>query len=142
MAASSVNGQCSSVDEELREWQIEYSSDKSSDADMVVTVTHKPLDGSEPISFSYPSPKTNGIMFAPWLTPQRWETVANVVNHRKSDVVIATYAKSGTTLVEQATLLFLSNASVAILNAKDKNALGDRRGEDGKFAKVWPEGII
>ena len=79
----------------------------------------------------------HGWPFSPWLGADRWAKLASGVHLRSSDVVVATYPKSGTTLAEQAILLFLARGDASLLMPGDKNAIGHRRGPDAaRFAKV------
>mmetsp|Transcript_36658 Transcript_36658/g.74421 ORF Transcript_36658/g.74421 Transcript_36658/m.74421 type:complete len:465 (+) Transcript_36658:59-1453(+) len=114
-------------------------------------------------AFSFDGSKIHGTMFSPWLQLERWQHLVSTVKLRSSDIVVATYPKSGTTLAEQAVIAFLSGArDASCFNVRDKNALGRRLhgGADTSannthshktlgaeaptktYAKVWPEACM
>jgi len=95
--------------------------------------------------YTFDASLVRGVPFAPWLRAGRYEDVNRAVRLRASDVVVATFPKSGTTLAEQAILAFQSGAlaGTGALDAGDKNALGRRAaGGERVWAKVWPEACL
>jgi len=60
------------------------------------------------------------------------------VKYRASDVVVATYPKCGTTLMEQIVLLLLNGGTADALDPLSKNAANLH----GGIGKVWPEACV
>lgn len=115
-------------------WDV--STDEAADGQFVASVSK----GSS--VFRFQGCRVRGVACPPWLNVPRWEKINDAVKLRSSDIIVATFPKSGTTLTEQAVLLFLSGAQDSALQAKDKNAIGRRRGSDAIFCKVWPEACL
>ena len=100
-------------------------------------------DGSA-CAYAFDASLVGGCSFSPWLQAPRWKRLAGAaaggagagVAVRATDVMVATYPKSGTTLAEQAILLFMAGGDASLLAPQDKNALGRRDPKDAKFCKV------
>ena len=130
--------QCATSD-----WNV-TCADKGPRGLVSVTVTSTATSAVPEATLSFDASLVRGTYFSPWLGADRWEEVAAAVKLRGSDVVVATFPKSGTTLAEQAVLLFQSGAldPGVLAMARDKNALGRRPARETAGAKVWPEACL
>ena len=125
------------------EWPVMGTAEDPTAASAAVAAGEGATKGADERAFAFDASLIRGWPFAPWLQPARWERLAGAggaggagVGLRASDVVVATYPKSGTTLAEQAILLFLAGGDASLLAPADKNALGRRDPKDAKFCKV------
>jgi hypothetical protein len=69
----------------------------------------------------------------------RWERLDALIQYRDSDVLVVSYPKSGTTWIEQVTLLLLHEADLSLLNPATKNVYVPGISPVGK---IWPESCL
>lgn len=102
------------------------------------TLTVSKYDNPD-IKFSCPLVIVKGIPFARFCNEERFNYVDSVVKYKKSDIIIVSYPKSGTTWMEQILLLLLNNGDESIVNPREKNNLTCSNCQVGK---VWLEACL
>lgn len=82
----------------------------------------------------------SGITYPSTVTPERWQLLNSSVKYRASDILVVSYPKSGTTLIEQCVLLILNSGKKCELCPANKNVYSPTASERG--GKIWLEACI
>lgn len=82
----------------------------------------------------------SGITYPSTVTLGRWQLLNSSVQYRASDVLVVSYPKSGTTLIEQCVLLILNGGKKCELYPANKNVYSPTASERG--GKIWLEACI
>lgn len=82
----------------------------------------------------------SGITYPSTVTLERWQLLNSSVQYRASDVLVVSYPKSGTTLIEQCVLLILNGGKKCELCPANKNVYSPTASERG--GKIWLEACI
>ena len=89
-------------------------------------------------SYSFGKGWAAGTPYPPFVTPERLQWLQKTVELRQGDVVVATFAKCGTTWLEQILLLLVARGDAGALDPVHKNAYSAARGR----GKVWLEAAL
>ena len=74
------------------------------------------------------------------LSESKWMTLNSEIRYRDHDILIVSYPKSGTTLLEQCVLLLPNGGDKARLNPAKKNVYSPSAPEAG--GKIWQEACL
>lgn len=103
------------------------------------TTVVRRVDGSErDRSYRFTTGWACGTHYPPFVGPERLAWLKKAVTLREKDVVVVTFAKCGTTFVEQVVLLLLSRGDPSCLDPLHKNAYSAQRGT----GKIWCEAAL
>ena len=89
-------------------------------------------------SYSFGKGWAAGTPYPPFVTPERLQWLQKTVALRRGDVIVATFAKCGTTWLEQILLLLVARGDAGALDPVHKNAYSAARGR----GKVWLEAAL
>ncbi|KAH8051731.1 sulfotransferase [Aureococcus anophagefferens] len=89
-------------------------------------------------SYSFGKGWAAGTPYPPFVTPERLQWLQKTVALRQGDVIVATFAKCGTTWLEQILLLLVARGDAGALDPVHKNAYSAARGR----GKVWLEAAL
>lgn len=96
---------------------------------------------SDPVFFTHPPQCCiKGVTCPGTLSESKWIKLNDEVQYRNTDILIVSYPKSGTTLLEQCVLLLLNGGDKALLNPANKNVYSPSSSELG--GKIWLEACI
>jgi hypothetical protein len=87
-----------------------------------------------------PQSVISDITYPSTVTLERWQLLNSRVQYRASDILVVSYPKSGTTLIEQCVLLILNGGKKRELCPANKNVYSPTASEKG--GKIWLEACI
>ena len=94
-----------------------------------------------PVTYFHPIQSiVDGVIYPSMITPEKWKMLNSSVKYRASDILVVSYPKSGTTLIEQCILLILNGGNNSVLCPANKNVYSPTASEKG--GKIWLEACI
>jgi hydroxyjasmonate sulfotransferase len=88
---------------------------------------------------SYSFQKVNATPHLNSCNQERWNDLDSKIKYKKSDIIICTYPKCGTTWTEQCVLLLLNGGNETLLDPSHKNIY---QPGSQTIGKLWPEAQI